>query len=573
MKLHAVTDPELLKQLGTSTTPVTDEELLRQLNGAGDEDPGTLKSAAAGLMSGVPLAETAIAGVKSAIGDKTYDEEHKALEDLKDNAWKKHPVAYGAGKVGGIAGTGLVAPESLLGRLGMAAAQGAGYGADEASSVKDIPLDALKGAGMGAAVGGIGEGVGAAIKKLAPAIAKGSLAALLPHDGKAAVEARLANPAALDNAIGPVAASEKLAGGLNSLRDKADELGTGARQLLDDNVTPASVGTTVEGPEVAGKFIKGGYEVADAHPAFTVKINDDTLSPIVDEIKGRFTQNGVPTSSANEAAVNALDSQYQRLVQMAKANGGTLSEVELKKVIVDMQQMLKKNVFDNPDVGAAKDALKQLSGALNGMLKESNPSYAEAMVPDAKLRGMISEMKDTFKPDINDAGDFINSDTTNTKLSTILNENKSNAQEALNKFSDLTGFDFLKNAKDYNLAQAFETGKGSSEVKNALTLLGYGAGHMAFPFPGGGILGAAAGRIAGTHIDGGQIAKKLIDKYLSGMQTLEDSGLKAAYQKYGPLLVQAAKAGGNNLAATHFVLATSNPDYQHMMQDAENQPQ
>lgn len=520
------------------------------------EKPGTLKSAALGLMSGIPLAETAIAGVK-AIGDTTYEEEHKKLEDAKDAAWEDHPVAYGVGKTTGIVGTGAVTGGGALpARLAMAAAQGAGYGVDASKDLESMPMDAVKGGAIGLAGGVAGEGVGAAIKKFAPAVGKGALAALLPKNGKEAVEARLANPAALDEAIGPVLASEKLAGGLNKLKGQADELGSGARALLSPDAAPVNVPTAPINP---ARIALGLDE-----------ISSDTLTPIFDQVKQRFMQNGVATSPANETAVNALDAQFQRLVDMSKANGGKLSEVELKKVIVDMQKMLSKNVFDNPDVGATKDALKQLSGALNGMLKESNPAYAEAMLPDAQLRGVISEVKDTFKPDLDDAGKFINSDSTNSKMANILNENKSNAQETLNKFSDLTGFDFLKNAKNYDLAQAFETGKGSSEIKNALMLLGYGAGHTFIPIPGvGGITGAAIGRIAGAHVDGGAIAKKLIDRYLSGMQSLEDSGLKAAYQKYGPLLINAAKAGGNNLAATHFVLATSNPEYQSMVQDAE----
>lgn len=522
------------------------------------EKPGMLKSGALGLMSGIPLAETAVAGI-NAIGDTTYEEEHKKLEDAKDAAWDAHPVAYGTGKVAGIAGTGLVAPESLPGRLALGAAQGAGYGVDASKDLESMPMDAVKGAGVGLAAGAVGEGIAAGAKKILPAAGKGALAAMLPgKNAKEAIEARLANPAALDKAIGPVLASEKLAGGLNTLKGEADELGAGARELLSPESAPLSVPTAPTNP---GRVALG-----------LDTVSEDTLTPIFDQVKQRFMQNGVPTSPANETAVNALDAQFSRLVEMSKANGGKLSEVELKKVIVDMQKMLSKNVFDNPDVGATKDALKQLSGALNGLLKDSNPAYAEAMVPDAQLRGVISDVKDTFKPDVDEAGKFINSDTTNSKMTNILNENKSNAQETLNKFSDLTGFDFLKNAKNYDLSQAFETGKGSSEIKNALTLLGFGMGHS-LPFPGGGILGAATGRIVGAHIDGGAIAKKLIDRYLSGMQSLEDSGLKAAYQKYGPLLVNAAKAGGNNLAATHFVLSTSDPQYQSMVQDAQNQPE
>src|SRR5260221_11259441 len=93
----------------SSWTPPQEE----MVNPAQPEDIGTLKSVAVGLMSGIPGAETAIAGVKSAFGPNTYDIEHQQLEDLKDKAWEQQPVSNETGKVSGFHGTGLVALEEL----------------------------------------------------------------------------------------------------------------------------------------------------------------------------------------------------------------------------------------------------------------------------------------------------------------------------------------------------------------------------------------------------------------------------------------------------------------------------
>ena len=62
-------------------------EIAGELNNPAQQDPGLLKSAAAGVMSGVPGAEAATAGIESALENKPYVEEHQTLENLKNQAW------------------------------------------------------------------------------------------------------------------------------------------------------------------------------------------------------------------------------------------------------------------------------------------------------------------------------------------------------------------------------------------------------------------------------------------------------------------------------------------------------
>lgn len=534
--------------------------------GLSAEDPGVVKSTLAGIMSGIPLAETATAGLTSALGDKTYEEEHKALEDLRDKAWEKHPVAYGSGKGLGIAGTTLLAPESTAGRIALAAGMGAGSGVDASENTDQMLGNAAKGAAIGTAIGGLGEGASKVISKVLPKVGKGVLSSMT--GGAENVDTYLADRAGVNAAIPPVGAAEKLASGLNTLDTKANGLSDEARSLLQKEATPATVPIKLDAAKPSGLLDSAGKELMQSGPLDMSKATPDTLSPIFDSIKSRFTQNGVANTPANEAAVNALNGQFQRMVQMAKDNGGRLSEPELKQTIVDLQKMLSKNVFDNPDVSATKEAMKQLSGALNGMLKESNPAYGEAMKPVADLKGMISDVKGTFKPDVNDAGEFINSDLTNSKMGNVLKDTKTNQQELLSKFGDLTGFDFVKNAKLDQVRQALESGNHSSPVLNvAGHALGYGAGALS-NIPGGRLIGSLLGGAAAHALDGGAVAKSIMDTYLNGMERVTNSGLKAAYQKYAPMLIAAAKQGGNQLAATHFVLATSHPEYQALADHA-----
>jgi hypothetical protein len=88
------------------------------------------------------------------------------------------------------------------------------------------------------------------------------------------------------------------------------------------------------------------------------------------------------------------------------------------------------------------------------------------------------------------------------------------------------------------------------------------------PIKGLGLLGRAS-RMVG--IDGGTVAKNIIDAYLGAKGSVENTAASRALQKFGPLLADAAKRGGNALASTHFVLATSNPEYQELV-DQHQEP-
>jgi len=184
---------------------------------------------------------------------------------------------------------------------------------------------------------------------------------------------------------------------------------------------------------------------------------------------------------------------------------------------------------------------------------------------------MMSKLKHTFKLGKDDEGNLINSDTTNQKMGTVTDESKSNAQDLLNKLGDFTGFDFLKNAEFGKVRDALNSGGNSNPLLNVIGHTGgYVAGRMT-NVPGGGLVGSLIGGTAAHAMDGGAIAKNIMDKYLSGSAAIKDSKTAQALQKYGPMLVNAAKQGGNQLAATHFVLATSHPEYQDLVDKTQDQ--
>src|SRR4029077_20459716 len=62
------------------------------------ENPSKLGSFGRGVLSGIPGAEAAQAGIESAFTPKTYEEAHQGIEDARTKDWETNPVSYGAGK-------------------------------------------------------------------------------------------------------------------------------------------------------------------------------------------------------------------------------------------------------------------------------------------------------------------------------------------------------------------------------------------------------------------------------------------------------------------------------------------
>ncbi len=149
------------------------------------------EATAAGQASGMPQFVSSLARVPVGAARLAYEHftgqpgsaseaYNKALTDLakqKQAMQEQHPIAYGAGELGGAGASMLVAPEASAAgwvpRMAQAAKIGAGYGAASGASqgLQDEGLPgAIKGAGVGAvegAVGGAGgERLGAGLGKL-----------------------------------------------------------------------------------------------------------------------------------------------------------------------------------------------------------------------------------------------------------------------------------------------------------------------------------------------------------------------------------------------------------------------
>lgn len=494
------------------------------------ETPGALKSAALGAMSGIPGAETLVSGVQAIDPKTTFEQAHQGLEDAKNKAWEEHPVAYGTGKTVGMAGTALAAPTGIPAAVGL----GAAAGLDVANKPSEFLESAGKGAATGFALGKIGEKIiSPALESLsnaAPQLAKKVLAALGNKATTEDIERYLANPEAV-NAAGTVEdVGNKLAG-------------------LTDDVTKAS-----------GQL--SNMARGELNPSNT--LDAKSLKDAAMEAVQKYYVDGNVATKADQTAVNTIIDQYNKLTDIAETNGGNLPETTLRQMIDRIQSATKDSTYGNPEAGASQQALKEFGGKLNDLLRKTNPDYAEQMAPSAEAAKLSSNLQNQFKLDNGET-----TDSTLSKVNNLLKPGKPEGQDLAGQLQNLTGTDIMGALKNAKTNENLSTGGAGEATKALMATLGFGVGKMT-GIPYGGIAGAASGRFGANAVNGGNIAKSIMDMYLQGSEGFSNSALKPIMAKFGPVLINAAKQGGNQLAATHFVLATSNPEYQQLADHVQN---
>lgn len=485
-----------------STLPTYDETTSTEKQALSKLE-STLRGAAQGASLG--FADELTGGLEALTSDKSYQQARDESRANYKAAEEANPKTYMAGEFGGAAATALIPGlgEVTIPKL---AAQGAAYGlgssnADLTSGKKEdleqAAEDTAKGGVTGAALGLAGK----AVSKLLPAVAKTAVSTLGPSTE--AIESRLAGGAA--TATSPTAEGQVLEGITNDLWNRISKQSAKAQSFLN----PESYTTL------------------------------DEVYPIFRNLKQDLQTQGGLVGEDSKAATEVLDSWFKDLVGMTKNNNGVVPEPALGEFIRKIDQAVPK--WDAPHSDVIDSVQKQLRGALNQALKTSNPEYAKAMGPVKELIDLANDTKKAFSL-APAAGKLEATDVTNSKLSNVLNENKSHARDTLKKLQDLYGHPFEENLQNYKYGQEFEKGR---------------------PVTGLGLLGKSANLVG---VDGGAVAKNIVDAYISAKGQVENTAAGQALQKFGPLLADAAKKGGNALAATHFVLATSDPAYQELVE-------
>lgn len=491
-----------------------------------DNNPGVIKSAALGAMSGVPLAETAISGIESLSPNKTYEQAHNELEQAKDAAWQAHPVAYGGGKTAGLIGTAAVAPEGLIG----AAATGAGYGIDTSKKPADMIEDAAIGAGTGSILHGIGKTViNPLVEKAGSALgdaAQRGLASLGKDTSLEDIQSYLQNPSAINMAGTKEDIANKLSNLTGDIGKASGQLSQNARGMLSPDENALNISNIKDAASKAlEKYFPGGSNL----------------------------------TKADETAANTIVDQYQRLVASSDGNNGVVPETALRSIIDHIQGATKESVYGNPEAGASQTALKEFGGHLNDLLRQNNPEYAQAMAPASEAVNLSKNLGDQFKLENGKP-----TDATAGKLNNLL-KGKPDETDLATQLKNMTGTDITAQLQNAQTNENFNASGPGGALKMLMTGLGYGGGRIT-GIPGAGIGGAALGRAGAEGIDGGHVAKSILDMYMKGTSN-------ATLKTYGPILINAAKQGGNSLAATHFVLATSHPEYQHLIEQTQNNTQ
>jgi hypothetical protein len=325
------------------------------------DDEGALAAAGRGALRNIPLAQqaaAALAPVNPMSEKKTYSDELQHLTDAAESAKAAHPVAYGAGAVGGAAAPLLVPGigEALEAApiLGNAALGGA-QAVSDTSLTRDpgkAAKEAAIGAGIGGALGKLGNWVGKTVPTETEA-ANGAVAQKLGIPGR-----RLAN------AIGPNF-DEDLAEIGNTIR--VTKLPDG-RSLNDLSDSPERFAHKVgDALDMYGKKIG---EIADSVDA------NMPSKPLLDTISDMATGN-------NGLAVR--NEFLDKINQIIKTNADKNGELSFGKLRDLTNHIYKNMVLEDPQTGSllpgsekALEAWRFLRGLQNDIVQTTKPKLFPA---------------------------------------------------------------------------------------------------------------------------------------------------------------------------------------------------
>lgn len=202
-----------------------------------------------------------------------------------------------------------------------------------------------------------------------------------------------------------------------------------------------------------------------------------------------------------------------------------------------------------------KQGLIRMRTAADTAVKQSNPEYAEAMKPVAKMTGALGDFRDAYVKGT--GGD------TDKLVTRILNNmgkpaaRRVGADRALDEFADTFGAPGLRDEMEAtavrnNLFGEVRRPAGSKYVNFMSSLPWVGK-------PIGAAMDQHGGTIAYNTI---KAANRASDAVRTGIDATEDLVSRAAGSKYARVMADAASRGSEALAATHYILQQTDPDYQ-----------
>jgi hypothetical protein len=367
-----------------------------------------------------------------------------------------------------------------------------------------------------------------------------------------AINARLANPSAIENAAPVSDLQHKLADSMTTLQNQITEGDNQAWKTLSKSYVPKELGYTSEDRAIP----------------------KETVQDILDSVKKDLSVfgGGLVGKSAKQAAAT-LDDLSNDIDTVGKYSGGKiksllgadsaipknqfLPETTVKGIIQSLDQNIDWN---DPAAGPINNALENARTQLDDILKKQNRAYAKAMEPVADKMNLKADMQKQFGIKSVPGQGFVPGTSTQSNLANVLGNNKSIAQNTLDRLKQHTGDDFLGQVQNAKFNKEFQPGLRAQGSRR--TAAGAVIGGAIGKLTGSPTLGAAAGATTGFMMDtqGGPIAAKILDAFSGGSQ-----GLLAPYanqvQKFAPQLIRAMNEGAPSLSVANEELMNRDPDY------------
>lgn len=352
----------------------------------------------------------------------------------------------------------------------------------------------------------------------------------------------------------PINAASKIMGktlqGVGWSGKKALGLATGtSEEAINARLkNPSSIENAPPIEDISQNFTKTINDLKDqvaneSNQAFDslLKLKSEPQSKVINMLRGLKTQlrikGGGALGSENQSAMNSVDNFMEGLKNIKQKGiapdlAQMFDQQQLKQVVQAADTM---SDWGNPNPNKTAQVFRQFRGKLNSYLRTENPGYAEIMDPISKKMDLIDNLSQSFALR-KEGGNFVPSDTTASKFPLYLKEGKSFTQGKLEKLKNMTGQDFLMQARNAKLAKEFEPGMRAQGSRR--TLVGSIIGGAIGKFTGNPTLGATVGAATGYLLDtqGGPIAAKIIDFISANQPNIKPETLNALKQALPAIL-------------------------------------
>lgn len=525
----------------TPDVPVLESAIRGGIQGAtlgfSDEIQGALEGA-------YDYAKENIVGDGISLED-AYIQARNEARDANKMAQAANPGTYLAGDVVGsgatmfIPGLNIAKGASLAARAGKAALGGAasGLGLSDEMTAGGLAKDTAIGGALGAGFQGLGD------KVLGPAASK--VSNWVADSGPAKAFGKIFAGVAPENTERYLQRQAQV--------NAAPELEDIGRQFVDP--TMDKMQTYLSGlDDEAWKVLKTGKTIKKDD---VVNLGEDFISNMLGGKKGQLTRTA--GTGADSDKIAAIRSQ---LSEIKNAYGNKMSESDLKSIVQNLQK-LGWSLEGAPNTSHQGAALRELSGLFNNTLKQLNHAYATKMEPVAEATANLKSIERQF---INrKAPDQIDKFLGVAKKFDRPTVNKE-ARDSLRLMDKFTGDKIEDQIRDRLALDAFDRVDTNGSRKTLLGkaiggAIGAAIGYGGTDNEGAGAVGAVAGFSSDKYA--GKVFKQMLNGQLAAGPAMQS--LSGKLGKFTQPLQAAAQRGNSAVAATHFVLSQTNPEYRNLV--------